>query len=335
MRFFFPLFLLLGWCVSCGPDRHTVRLEGQLKGIDQAVIMVYADDALGSEGGAADSIKVNRGKFQHDRRIETPQLLTLVYPNYSTTTIIAEPGKTIQIKGDANRLKEIEVSGTPDNELLTNFRQRSLKNAASNINMEAASFIRSNPKTLAAIALFRLHFDAVEKRNVQPALGLLETLRKAQPNSELLRSIDQRLRPQLLTSKGGKLPKLQAKTLTGENISSQTLKGKPTLILFYANWDGEYYTMRNELRKLRKAYGNRLNTLLVCFDGQRQEAEKNAERDTLKQVVYAQGSLLSPLVQQLGVRYIPGGLLVNEKGVIVARDLPSDQWMEEIKKLQP
>lgn len=335
MRSPFLLFFSLLVLIACGPDGQTGRIEGELKGIDQAVIMAHTDDALEADYGAHDSIKVTRGAFTYERHVEAPQLLTLVYPNFSTTTVVLEPGKTVRLKGDANRLKEVEVGGTRDNDLLNDFRQRALRTAPSNVTMEAASFIRSNAATMAAVALFREHFDAAEQRNLQPHLGLLDALVKAQPDNALVRSIDQRLRPQLLTSIGGKLPTFKAKNLKGEDISTAKLKGKPTLILFYASWDGDTYALRTNLRKLRTAYGSRLNTVLLSLDASRQEAEQHASRDTLTNVIHANGSLSSALARQLGVRYVPGGFLTNAKGEIVARDLPTEDWVNEVKKLLP
>lgn len=333
MRFSFPLVLFFLTLASCGPDSKTVRIKGELKGIDQAVIMVHSDDALDTDGGGFDSIKVSRGAFSYDRPIESPQLLTLVYPNFSTTTVIAQPGATIHLTGEANRLKEVQVSGTSDNELLTDFRLRSQRIAPSNVRMETASFIRSNAQTMAAVALFRQEFDADEKRSLQPHLGLLDALIKAQPDNVLLRNIDQRLRPQLLTSVGGKLPNFKAKSLKGEEITSSSLKGKPTLLLFYATWDGEYYNLRQQLRRLRTSYGQRLNLVLLSLDGNLSDCRATAQRDTLRNVIYAPGSLSAPLARQLGVRYVPGGLLLDAKGTIVARDVKVEEWHDEVKKL--
>lgn len=345
--FSFPALASLLWCrgtlllgaasslllLACGPDDQTVRIEGELNGIDQAVIMAYSDDALDTDQGDFDSIKVNRGTFSYERHIEAPQLLTLVYPNYSTTTLIAQPGATIQLKGEANRLKAVEVSGTPDNDLLTDFRKRSQRIASSNASMEAASFIRANAKSMAAIALFREYFDMVEQRSKQPHLGLLDVLLKAQPNNLLLRNIDRRLRPQLLTSLGGTLPPFQAKSLKGDSISWSKLKGKATLLLFCASWDSGYYALRHQLHRLRTAYGKRLNLLLLSFEPSLADCRELAKRDTLRNVIYAEGNLSSPLALQLGVRYVPGGILLDEKGTVVARDVDVDAWYDEVKKL--
>ena len=76
---------------SCGPDKKTARLSGKIEGLDQAALLIYPADAVEGDGGSLDSIKVNRGSFSYDRPTTVPLLLTLVYPNNSFTTIIAQP----------------------------------------------------------------------------------------------------------------------------------------------------------------------------------------------------------------------------------------------------
>lgn len=51
----------------------------------------------------------------------------LVFPNFSEQPIFAKSGKSVEIKADASHLKEMEVSGTEDNELMTKFRKNILK----------------------------------------------------------------------------------------------------------------------------------------------------------------------------------------------------------------
>ena len=45
------------------------------------------------------------------------------------------------------------------------------------------------------------------------------------------------------------------------------------------------------------------------------------------------GAFQSPIAQRLGVRYVPGNILVNAKGRIVGRDLELPALESELKKL--
>ena len=50
--------------------------------------------------------------------------LMLVFPNFTEQPIFAQPGKTVDVKGDAYHRKELTVEGTKDNKLMNSFRRQ-------------------------------------------------------------------------------------------------------------------------------------------------------------------------------------------------------------------
>ena len=175
LTFLLPSALLL----SCGPDKHTARLSGQIKGVDQAAIIAYAPAESPADGGATDSIHLSRGAFIYDRPTQAPLLLTLVYPNFSTLTLVAVPGEEVHLSGEANRLKEVEISGGEDNELLQGFRSGNHGRSDADIRRKAEAFIRSYPKSLAAVAVFLDIFASAERLRARPDGELLDLLVKS------------------------------------------------------------------------------------------------------------------------------------------------------------
>lgn len=51
-RFLLSFLLPLGLLASCGPDKHTARLTGNIKGVDQAAIIAYASAEAPPTGAA-------------------------------------------------------------------------------------------------------------------------------------------------------------------------------------------------------------------------------------------------------------------------------------------
>lgn len=334
MTFLRSLFLLFPLAVlcACGPDKGTARIEGHIDGVNQATIMAYVGDATSADGGGMDSIRIERGQFSYDRPLTEPVVLTLLYPNFSSTTVVAEPGKTVTLSGDANRLKEIELKGTKDNELLTELRLRLAKQSPNDAEMEVATFIRSHPHTMAAVAAFIDQFDGCEQYKREPTLTLLNLLHKSQPTNAYLVNLRQRILPFLQTSIGSQLPTFSTTTLDGTALTNETLKGKPALILFTASWDGENYILRQTMGKVRRALGTKVNTMILSLDPKKADVERQAERDSLKNVVYAKDAFATPLVRTLGVRTVPGNILTDARGRIVATNIPSDKLVDELSK---
>ena len=318
---------------SCGPDKKTARLSGKIEGLDQAALLIYPADAVEGDGGSLDSIKVNRGSFSYDRPTTVPLLLTLVYPNNSFTTIIAQPGKEVTLSGDANRLKEMEVVGTDENKQFTEFRLSVLKLSEKDAQIRAATYIRTHPKSWTSVALLYHYFDRVASRCEQPTLSLLDLLKKHQPTNQQLAAIDARLRPQVRTAIGGFLPNFTATTLSQQTLRSADFKGQPTLLIFSASWDSHNYYLRQQLRKLKAARGNRLRIINFSLDESQQKAEERAKNDSLQSVVYLKNMLANPLVKTLGLRYPSGNILTNAQGRIIGRDFPTEELADKVNEL--
>ncbi len=334
LRLSSPLFLLFLVVISaCGPDGRHVRLKGRLKGITQADLLIYSADAPEADSIGFDTVKVEKGEFSYERLLSTPTLLTVVYPNSSTTTFVGEPGETIHLTADANRLREVEVSGTEANDRLTEFRLRALRLPASDVEREAASFVRSHPKSPASVAVFRQYFDEVQTHREQPTLDLLDLLVQHQPSSPDVRATDTRLRPQLRTALGARLPDFSATTTSGRTLTAAALRGRPAFIVFTAGWSGLSFQLRETLRQVRRAHGSRVEIITLCLDPDVATARSIALRDSLPNALCPGGALSTPLAHTFGVRYVPGCLLIDRAGRIISRDLSFDRWVDEVGRL--
>lgn len=318
--------------LSCGVSDDHARIEGSFSNIKQAEFYIYSEDGT-FEG--MDTLRVEDGKFSYDRPLTKKTVLTLLFPNFAELYLIAEPGKTIKVSGDAGQLEATDISGTDENELLTKFRLQNLNKSASELKMAANQFIRDNAATQAAFAVFRQHFAKAENPDPDVTIGLLDALKKAQPDNLALKSLDTRLRPLLLHTSGKSLPDFEALTLESGKVRKADFSGRPLLIVFFAGWNNEGRQMMEEVRRLQRAYGKRLGLLLVSLDVEEKRCRKYLETDSLLSVPVAfDGKAFeSPLVKQLGVRYLPGNLLANQTGHIIARDLPAEELHNRVVNL--
>lgn len=325
----FLYLIVLSVILACGSDEKRVRFEGELKNIHSAEFFVYSE--CGAFEGV-DTIKIQDGEFVYERELEEPVLLTLLYPNYSRSYVVAEPGKVVKMKGDASRLGEAEVSGTEENELLTEFRQ-SVKNAsARESRIAAVNFVRSNAKTLAAVAVFHRYFTSWQTPEAQEALRLLDELREAQGGRAEVRYLDRFFRPLLLNGTGASLPDFKATTVKGETVSLKDYKGKPLIIAALATWHPESDTFIRNLHKVLRRRSPRPELLIVNMDADAKPLEDLLKRDSVScTVICEKRTFESPIVQTLGIRYLPSCMTVNSKGVILQRDVEAPEkinWNE-------
>lgn len=320
-KYAYPLLLLIALTAitACGPVGNRVRFEGTLKGITNAEFYIYSED--GAFDGV-DTIRIEDGEFAYERKLDAPAILTLLYPNYTQTYIIAEPGKTIKLKGDASKISEAQISGTEQNELLSDFRIKHSADLEKNQIMAAEQFIRNNAKTLAAVAVYRKYFAQKESPEPEKALSLLDLLLKEQPKERSVSYLNDFYRPIFENGVGQMLPDFEAETLDEKTIRSKELRGKELVIACVGTWESESRPFLKALRKKLKESATPRHCLIVSLDVDRAVLKNNLKNDSINYpVICDRQAFESPLVKQLGLHYVPSLMVVNAQGKILKRDI--------------
>lgn len=315
--------------VACSKQKDKVIIEGEIEGVNEADLFVYCDDPEQFYG--VDTIKMKKGEFTYERKIAGPMVLTLLYPNFSSTLIVAAPGEKIKMKGNAAKLGEAEISGSDENQLLTDFRQDNAEKREADAVMAAENFVRSHPKTLAAYAVYKRYFALAQSPDPQTALSLIDLLRKSQPRNIAIAGTAERLTPIFKASQGQQLPDFSARTLGGGTVSLSSIKGKPTLILFWATWSNDAFDATRRLRRITRAYAGRLNAIAFSLDVNPKMASQRAKADSLTCPVVCDGRAFnSPTAKAFGVKYVPGNLLLDASGRVIDRDIPLEMLESRI-----
>lgn len=317
------LALCLAWTilalVACGPGPDRVRIEGKLDNITNADFFVYSED--GAFDGV-DTIHIEDGEFVYERKVDRPILLTLLYPNYTQSYVIAEPGKTVKMRGDASKIGEAEITGTEQNGLLTDFRLKHVADRESDRRMAAAQFVRDHSATLAAVAVFRMYFADKETPDPAAALQLLDVLKKAQPKERAVSYLDSFFRPVFENGVGQTIPDFSAETLDGRTVRASDYRGKRLIVACLGSWQSSCRNFMRQLRKHLAASPARWECLIVSMDVDREVLRNQLKNDSIPfPVICDRMAFESPLVRKLGLHYVPSLMLVDEQGKIIQRDV--------------
>ena len=171
---------------SCSGDRQSFTLSGKFKGLEQGEFICFSESPA---WGTLDTVRIQGGKFSITHPLADTVVLTLQYPNFMQTQVIAIPGKKVTISGDANNMLAIEVSGDDENELLSQFR-KNLK--SQNPQTLAGQFITEHPRTWAAYAVFQKYILQVEHPDYKQMAKLSQYLPResdSQPFNSLTRQL--------------------------------------------------------------------------------------------------------------------------------------------------
>ena len=320
--------------LSCTGHPDEVRLEGEFANIEQGEFLIYStDEAL----DRLDTLRIQDGRFSYRLSANQPATLRILYPNLSELVVFASPGADISIKGDAQNLSEVEVSGTEDNECFTEFRKETLGKSFSETKGAAHDYILQHPTLAMSQYLFTTYFLCDSAASVSEATELYDSLCRACPEDLALSKLSTHVRALGKIRVGKPLPDFSL-TLppnhggNGEKDTTICLadyKGKHLLIAFWAGWKSGSQSALYRLRRLRREHkGKDISCISYSLDVNESQLRRYEQRDTVDYPSYCDfRSFASPLVQKWGIRELPFFILVNPDGRIAAC---GTDWMKDI-----
>lgn len=301
--------------VACGPGSNRFKIEGKFTNLNQGELYVYSPD-----GGISgiDTIKVQDGHFAYDIPLEDTATFVIVFPNFSEQPVFARPGESAELKADASRLKEMEITGNDDNELMTKFRHRTAHASPSETNKAVDDFINDNPISPACIYLINHYYINSSSPNYTKALESINKLIKKQPGNGRLIQEKQQLLSLTSTGIGAQLPDFTAIDMNNNAVSNNSLRGHYAVINFWASWSFTSVTILNQLKSLKYKYGNRLSVLQVSLDVSKNSCKSSFGNDfTTSTCICDEQAWDGKLVKTMGVGTIPYYIIIDANGKII------------------
>ena len=325
----FFLFLFFCFLVSaCSDSSNTFRIKGQFKNFNQGELYVYG--LYGQK--SIDTIKLANGKFTYELPVKDTVLLSVVFPNFSEIPVIAIPGASLRMEGDASHLRAVEVSGTNDNQLLTDFRLQVNDLTPPEAMKSAVAFIKEHPSSPASQYVVNKYFLLKADADYRKASDLLSLMVKASPANRRLVALQKQVDGLRVAPKGGRLPKFSVVTTEGNKFTDADLKGELNIISVWSSWNYESQSNQRQLQRHQKKYGSRLQLMSICIDGNPAECEAKTKRDSLLWPTVCDGQMWNtPIIKKLGICAIPDNILIDRSGKILARRASMDDIKKELE----
>jgi hypothetical protein len=135
----------------------------------------------------------------------------------------------------------------------------------------------------------------------------------------------------------GKVFELEGKTFDGANFTSSTLKGKPTIVMYWASWAN---TVTDDLKVLATLAKEKLdfNIVTICVDDESTfpQAKKLLEAAALPGThLYSKGGLdSSPLATAYGIHMVPHTFVLTKEMKVSSKNFEDNSKLKaEIEKL--
>lgn len=297
--------------------------------MNQAEFYIYNMD-----GGSLrlDTIKVVDGRFIYETDLEHQGTFVILYPNFSDQVVFGESGAVVEMVGDASHLKDTEVTGTDDNDLMTAWRIHANTLTPPEVNKSAVEFIKEHPASIVSNYLLSRYLVLDDTPDYQQAEELSLLLQKEQPQNGRLLNLSKLLAGLKNYQEGKKLPDFSATDINGKRVSRESLNGELNVICLWATWNYDSQSILRKLNKLRRDYGSRLTLLSICLEPSVKDCRRFVERDSMRWSHVCDGQMWeSPLVTKLGFSNMPGNLFVDRHGKIVAVDVKNKDIEEKVK----
>ncbi|MEO0902325.1 MAG: TlpA disulfide reductase family protein [Bacteroidota bacterium] len=358
------IFAFLASC-SSKPEGFVInaKVSGDLE--NGTKVFLKTTDSL-NQLQDIDTTTVENGIFSFTGAQENPKLhYIFLEANRGNIPLFLENGN-IDIKFQKDSLNYAKLKGTPQNELFMKFLDESRKMAERARSMQRDLNEAARAQDSATVTALREEYvelqDDVKSFNVDFAkenpdaiisaliLGNL-LLSKALPNDEIQQIYDS-LSPEIKASEPGEnlkeqldklkntdvgsvAPEFSAPTPDGNVLALSDIKGKVTLVDFWAAWCRPCRAENPNIVSVYKKYHEKgLNIVGVSLDARAEDWNKAIEADGLEwNHISNLKRFQDPIAQLYNINAIPAAFLLDENGVIIAKNLRGPALEQKVAEL--
>lgn len=367
MKKFLAVIVIATTIIACGTGSDGYVLNGEITGelADSSKVYLKTTDSTNRLVDVDTAIAVS-GKFKFTGTQEAPALHYMVIDGIrGNWPVILENGD-IKFKGQKDSLMFVNAEGTPQNMMFAEFltEQRKMQQMAQSMQNEMRianqqrdtavmsslreeffelqeeskdfniEFIKKNPNGLISALLLDnlLKTKALPSAEVKDIFdGFTEDIKTSRPGKR----ISEELARTAATEIGATAPVFSGPTPNGELLALNDVKGKLTLVDFWAAWCRPCRAENPNIVQVYNKYKDKgLNVVGVSLDRKSEDWLGAIEADGLEWNHVSNLQYFNdPIAKLYSVNAIPAAFLLDENGVIVAKDLRGPALEEKVAEL--
>lgn len=371
MKKFLLIFSVLLTILSCDSDPKGYVIDAKIDGVEDGKIVTLRT-IKNNKPVMVDTTRVKNGSFTFNGSLNIPDFHMLFIENEKGSLPFILENKELKITLYKDSLELSKIEGSPENDVAHKFmqgvKQFKLKNDALNQELRNAQmnkdtvflktfnqkrtelrnennefnieYIKENNESLFAAFLLE---NLIQSRAIKiPEANEIfkafpERLKGSAPGLRVKEKID----ATLATEEGAVAPDFTAPSPEGKEITLSKIRGKVTIVDFWAAWCGPCRKENPNIVKVYEKYHDKgLEIIGVSLDGNprqkdaRQEWLNAIEKDGLKwHHVSNLNYFNDPVAKKYNIRSIPATFILDSEGKIVAKNLRGPALERKISEL--
>ena len=313
--------------ISCTQkEDKNVLVSGNVEGVENGT--VYLQKFRNKSFYVIDSSEIVDGEFSFSTNVELPEIYGLSLDTTRTSFLLfLDENRTSVMLDSANYYRNTKVEGSDLHNLFVEYK--------SERNVEIDSFIRQHPSSLvSAYALYRDYSYRLSPEEIRSNIDLLDSSLLNTPYVEVLEELIPTLEG---VAVGNEAPNFVADDTEGNAVefSNHIGKSKYLLLDFWASWCGPCRRENPNIVKAYEEYKDKgFDIFAVSLDSSRDGWVAAIEKDGLDWTNVSDLLLWDSEPAKLyGVRAIPSNFLIDENGVIVAKNLKGEDLHNTLNDL--
>ena len=326
----FGILILL--FISCNKKPDTeFSLTGKTKGIENGT-MIYLDNADSQNIDLIDSTTVENNTFVFNTELSSSPLQVALWTDDEHYRFLWLENKKMTFDASKSNFENAKVTGSNIEILAQSLRKELEKLTEKNQRKREIEFIKTHPNSIVSAEILSTYSTTFGKKETKKLFDLFSEQNKKSKYGKIIETyIKLKEEPKI----GENFIDFEMVDQNGELQKLSDLKGKTIFLDFWASWCAP---CRKENPNLVKTYNKfkskGFEIFAVSLDENKENWLKAIKKDNLNWYhvndLKGNGNKASLIY---GVEGIPDSFLIDQNGIIIARDLRGKELNEKLTEL--
>lgn len=326
MKNIFPVLGCLFFLTSTSFAQQ-VEFKGKIQGVKTGKI--YLLKFYNKMFTPLKEAKIDNGQFSFSYPVKLPEVYGISMDTATSDRLylfLDKGTKQINLEVPSTGMENAKVNGSTGNDVFQQYLNGSE-------DQKIDSFILKNPKSVASVyILYRMYSYRLTPDEIERNMALLDPSFQNTQYFDVLRNLVKILRR---VEPGNKAIDFSLPDTTGKELKLSDHFGNYLLLDFWASWCGPCRRENpNLVRVYQKFHSKGFDIFGVSLDSKKENWKKAIQNDHLTWTHVSDLQYWNSKAAGLyGIRAIPSNVLIDPKGIIVARNLEGEDLEKKLEEI--